>query len=142
MADHIFSVPCLRVIQDKVTNLYSIMDIVESATIDAEKSMAIPQFKLLSKWVKSSDRNEIENFEVKFSITQGKKKKKILIDSFNVRIPENSLGITMILDVGPIEVSEICLWNIVVEWKQTTEDKRWKLVATLPLKLIEKKKNH
>lgn len=136
MPNHIFSVPCLRVIQDKTKKLDSLIDIIESATIPAGKKF-IPRLKLYSKWVKTCATDEADKFEVKISTVSPSEKKKKKLNILAVDIPENVTGMTMILELGTIKVDELGMWIILIEWKEPGK-KNWKKAAELPIFLEEK----
>ena len=136
MPNHIFSVPCLRVIQDKYKKLDSLVDIIETATLPVGKKY-IPHLKLYSKWIKTCATDKVDEFDVKIStVSPGNKKKKLNI--FNADIPENVTGMTMILEFGSIKVDELGMWKILLEWKEQGQ-KRWKKAAELPIFLEEKR---
>jgi hypothetical protein len=136
MPNHIFSAPCLRVIQDKNKKLDSLIDIIESAAIPPGKKY-IPRFNLYSKWVKTCATSEADKFEVKISTVSPSEKKKKKLQILSVDIPERSPGVTLILNLGTIKVEELGMWIILIEWKELGK-KSWKKATELPIFLIEK----
>ncbi len=140
MPYHIISAPCLRIIQDKNTGLTSLMDIVDTAYIETNNKPSLPPFKLFSKWGKSVSENEEEKFEVKLSLSGPSLSRKKQLDKFNVEIPENAPGVTMILELGTINVEETGLWFIHIAFKVSSKGK-WKEACALPFRVQSKLSN-
>lgn len=140
MPYHIISAPCLRIIQDKNSGLTSLMDIVDTAYIETDSKPSLPPFKLFSKWGKSASENETEKFDVKISLSGPSQSRKKQIDKFNVVIPENASGITMILELDSITVKEAGLWIVHISVKTSPKGK-WKEVCSLPFKMQNRKTN-
>ena len=140
MPYHILSAPCLRIIQDKNSGLTSLMDIVDTAHIETDNKPSLPPFKLFSKWGKSVLENEKENFEVKLLLSGPSLSRKKQLDKFNVEIPENASGVTIILELGTIDVEEDGLWFIHIAFKVSSKSK-WKEACALPFMVQNKKIN-
>lgn len=138
MPYHILSAPCLRIIQDKNNGLTSLMDIVDTAYIEKNSKPSLPAFKLFSKWGKSTPEHETEKFDVKLSLSGPSQSRKKQIDKFNVVIPENASGITIILELDSITVMEVGLWFIHISVKASPKSK-WKEVCSLPFKMQHRK---
>lgn len=134
MAFHIFSVPCLRVIQDAGNNLLSLIDIVERGFNRSGEKMTIPAFKFVSKWGKSGDLNDKESFELKFSII-GPNGKHQDIHTMKAEIPDNAMGIALITDFSPIPINETGTWFLVVSFRDLP-NKRWKEATRVPFAMI------
>jgi len=139
MPYHILSAPCLRIIQDKNSDLTSLMDIVDTAFVEPDTEPSLPPFKLFSKWGKSTPENELEKFDVKISLSGPKITRKKQVDKFSVEIPKNASGVTMILDLGAIKVKESGLWFIHITFKASLKGK-WKEVCALPFMVRSKPK--
>lgn len=138
MPYHILSAPCLRIIQDKNTGLTSLMDIVDTAHADFNNKLSIPPFKLFSKWGKSSTEPEKEQFEVKLQLSGPSLSRKKQLDKFNVEIPKNASGVTIILEVGTIDLEEVGLWFIHIVFRISHKSK-WKEACSLPFMVQDKK---
>lgn len=137
MPNHLFSIPCLRMIQDKSTGLYSIIDIVESVSIPPDQPMKIPPFRLFSKWSRSDDIGKTEKFEIKLRAVHGDGE-KVNITKFPVDITKEALGIVLKLEIGGVKITKIGVWDIIVEWKKPKAH-NWKIVSRLPIIVAEQK---
>lgn len=142
MPYHIFSIPCLRVIEDKNAGLTSIMDIVESATIDfGESKLFFPPFILYTKWGKDVPKSVTESFEVQIVM---KKKDdaqgdSLNVDKFKITIPEGASGISVTVNLKRIEIPEAGWWLMCVNFRETPKG-RWKEATKLPLFLKKTEK--
>lgn len=134
MPYHIMSVPCLRVINDQGTGLPSLMDIVESATIEEGGKLSIPPFKLYSKWGRDNLEEE-DNFDLKVSFDGPALSKKVQVDLFLVEFPKNVNGLSIVMDVPEIEVDELGMVKLHVDWKPATPKAKWRKAATIPIYL-------
>ena len=140
MPFHILSAPCLRIIQDNNSGLTSLMDIVDTTHVGTDEKPSLPPFKLFSKWGKSVLVNEKEKFEIKLLLSGPSLSKKRQLDKFNVEIPENASGVTLILELGKIDVGEDGLWSIHIAFKVSPKSK-WKEACALPFMVHNKKTN-
>lgn len=138
MPYHITSVPCLRIIQDKITGLTSLIDVVDTAHTVSDSKLSLPPFKLFSKWGKSIADNEKEQFDVKLLLSGPSLSKKKQLDKFSVEIPKKASGVTIILELGAIDIEETGLWFIHIAYKVSSKGK-WNEVCALPFVVHEKK---
>lgn len=142
MPYHILSAPCLRIIQDKNSGLTSLMDIVDSTNAGPDNKLSLPPFKLFSKWGKSVSEKEKERFEIKLSLSGPSLPRKKQLDKFNVEIPENASGVTIILELGAIDLEEPGLWFVHISYK-APDHKKWKESCALPFMVqYQKQKNN
>lgn len=133
MPTHIYSVPCLRSIQDQKTNLFSLIDLIDSVSIEDEKKLAIPQFILFSKWKKSIPPETAESFYIRISFVENSNEKdEVEIDSSFVELPEKIVGINLILEIGSIDIQRIGDYTFFVKWRSDTKSK-WKVAAAFPI---------
>lgn len=138
MPYHILSAPCLRIIQDKNSGLSSLMDIVDTAHARDDNKLSLPPFKLFSKWGKSVSENEKEKFEVKLLLSGPSLARKKQLDKFNVEIPEKASGVTIILELGAIDLAEAGLWFVHISYRISPKSK-WNEVCALPFMVQNKK---
>jgi hypothetical protein len=138
MPYHILSAPCLRIIQDKNSGLTSLMDIVDTAHAGPDDKLSLPPFKLFSKWGKSVLENEKERFEVKLSLSGPSLSRNKQLDKFNVEIPEKASGVTIILELGTIDLKEAGLWFVNIDFRISPKSK-WKEACSLPFMVQNKK---
>jgi len=114
------------------------MDIVDTAHAGTDNKLSIPPFKLFSKWGKSVAENEKEQFEVRLLLSGPSLSKKKQLDKFNVEIPENASGVTIIVELGAIDLKEAGLWFIHITYKNSQKN-NWNEACALPFMVQNKK---
>ena len=144
MPHHIFTVPCLRVIEDKSSGLVSLIDIVSSVRAvlgnTKENKLLIPPFMLFSKWMKTEHENEKEEFEIMLFFSLASKKQKKVIDKFKVELPERANDATITLNIDSIELSSFGLWVVTISYK-SIPNKSWRTVCELPFMVQGERKS-
>jgi len=141
MPYHILSAPCLRIIQDNNSGLTSLMDLVDTVPAGPNNKLTIPPFKLFSKWGKSLSGEEKEQFDIKLMLSGPSFSRKKQLDNFSVEIPEKASGVTIILEMGAIDLDEAGLWFVHITYKMSSK-RKWNEACVLPFMVQEKKQKN
>lgn len=132
MLKHIWSVPCLRLIVDETSKFPSLIDVVDSIKVEADKPIVLPAFHMVSRWIKQEVDPDKLIFSYKLSLKGPGENKKKLIKNFAIEFPPKTNKLVVDITVGNTKLPEPGEWFLIAEWK-LPDQRKWNSASVFPL---------